>query len=260
MSTDTTNTSPVTLAHPAGTVRLIASIDVSLVELLPGLLDVADQPDRDGWQLGPAAGDPCHDQYKTLADLAVGDGAPARIARPDNAHNQKHGTGRDRHGARARPAAARATRQARAAVARPVRRDVAAVAPQTQSCGLAARARPRPPRPTRAPLCDDAPDTASIVTEAAGWLRRLRPPLTLVVNKVRRSSQIEITALQRETDFAQGITITARDEKAAAELHGSRFSRNRAPAGRRIPVSETAALLAPDWPTLDLTHRPAPAC
>ena len=75
-----------------------------------------------------------------------------------------------------------------------------------------------------------------------------------MVNNVRRSSQIEIAALERETDFARGLAIIPRDERAAAQLHGSHFSWNRAPASWRVPVSELAALLACDWPALDLAH------
>ncbi len=103
-------------------------------------------------------------------------------------------------------------------------------------------------------VCDDEPDTASIVAEAAGWLRRIRPPLTMVVNNVRRCSQIEIGALERETEFARGIAIIPRDENAAAALHGSQFSWNRAPSRWRIPVSELAALLASDWTSLELAR------
>ena len=76
----------------------------------------------------------------------------------------------------------------------------------------------------------------------------------MVVNNVRRSSQIEIAALERETEFARGIAIIPRDENAAAELHGSHFSWNRAAARWRTPVSELAALLAADWTALDLAH------
>ena len=103
-------------------------------------------------------------------------------------------------------------------------------------------------------VCDDEPDTASIVAEAAGWLRRIRPPMTLVVNNVRRSSQIEIAALEHKTEFARGLAVIPRDETAAAGLHGSRFSWNRAPARWRIPVSELAALLASDWPALEIAQ------
>jgi MinD-like ATPase involved in chromosome partitioning or flagellar assembly len=108
-------------------------------------------------------------------------------------------------------------------------------------------------------VCDDEPDTASIVAEAADWLQRIQPPLTLVVNNVRRASQIEIGALEREIDFARGLAIVPRDEGAAAQLHGSQFSWNRARRRWRLPVSELAALLASDWVSLDLSHLRKPA-
>ena len=61
-------------------------------------------------------------------------------------------------------------------------------------------------------VCDDEPDTASIVSEAADWLQRIvEPPdsrrksLVLVVNNVRRSSRIDVAALERETAFAHGL-------------------------------------------------------
>ena len=74
MSTETTNTREVTLVHPDGTIRLRVPIDVPLAELMPEFLDVAQQPEDDGWELGRAAGDPYRDQYKTLGEFGVGDG------------------------------------------------------------------------------------------------------------------------------------------------------------------------------------------
>jgi hypothetical protein len=74
----------------------------------------------------------------------------------------------------------------------------------------------------------------------------------VVVNNLRRCSQIEIGALERETAFARGIAIIPRNENAAAELHGSHFSWDRAPADWRTPISELAALLARDWKALDV--------
>ena len=48
--------------------------DVPLGELMPDFLDVTRLPDHDGWEIGPAAGDPYKDEQKTLAELGVGDG------------------------------------------------------------------------------------------------------------------------------------------------------------------------------------------
>jgi len=103
-------------------------------------------------------------------------------------------------------------------------------------------------------VCDDEPDTASIVSEAAEWLQRIDPPLVLVVNNVRRTSRIEVAALEREMSFAQGLAVIPRDERAAGRLHGSRYSWNQAPAGWQTPVRELAALLASDWRRLEIAH------
>ena len=450
--TKTTNTSHVTLVHPDGTIKLMVPTDVPLTELMPDFLDVARQPDRDGWELGPAGSDPYEDEQRTLAELGVREGAvlvlheptsiatdvsahtppepetqtetvrapaprpptrpreaecplrertahtlPARLSRParwsvavhalTGGHEavERHAAGIPDPATFTRPA--RVTPLARAreawtqsdyqhrldelivslrlrscvtiAIVSPkggvgkstltallgsllayLRRDrVVAVETNPDWGSLGRRLVPEHPifiddllagplsegllsptsldaqlgrgpdglmiapaptdpdraagldeqayrtlferlgelvgtlvldcgtglddPPARAALacadqlvlvCDDEPDTASIVAEAAGWLRRIRPPLTMVVNNVRRSSQIEIGALERETEFARGIAIIPRDENAAAALHGSQFSWNRTPAHWRIPVSELAALLASDWTSLELAR------
>ena len=98
-------------------------------------------------------------------------------------------------------------------------------------------------------VCDDEPDTASIVAEAAGWLRHAGPPLTLVVNNQRRRSRIDLAALERATDFAHGLAVVPRHETGAGQLHNSRFTWKHAPDGWKTPIRELAALLAADWPT-----------
>ena len=110
-------------------------------------------------------------------------------------------------------------------------------------------------------VCDDEPDTASIVSEAAEWLRRIVEPtgaqqksLVVVVNNLRRSSRIDVAALERATAYAHGLTVIPRHERAAARLHGSRFTWNHAPGDWHTPVRELAALLASDWPRLQIAH------
>jgi MinD-like ATPase involved in chromosome partitioning or flagellar assembly len=103
-------------------------------------------------------------------------------------------------------------------------------------------------------VCDDEPDTASIVSEAAEWLRRIEPTLVLVVNNVRRSSRIDVSALEREMSFAHGLAVVPRDERAAVQLYDSRFTWNQAPTGWQTPVRELAALLAADWRRLELAY------
>jgi len=103
-------------------------------------------------------------------------------------------------------------------------------------------------------VCDDEPDTASIVAEAAGSLAQAQS-LILVVNNIRRSSRIDIPALEREIKFANGLAIIPRDEHAAGQLHGSRFTWNHAPAHCQTPVRELAALLTADWSRLQIAQR-----
>src|SRR5436305_14000207 len=70
----TTDTIQVTLVHPDGSIRLMVPIDLPLAELMPDFLEVARQPDHDGWDLGPAAGQPYQDRQKTLSELGLGEG------------------------------------------------------------------------------------------------------------------------------------------------------------------------------------------
>ena len=103
-------------------------------------------------------------------------------------------------------------------------------------------------------VCDDEPDTASIVSEAADWLDQTSRPLVLVVNNLRRCSRLDLSALERATGFARGVAFIPRDERAAHQLHDSRFSWTRAPAGWETPVRELAALLTTEWRALHIAH------
>ena len=116
-------------------------------------------------------------------------------------------------------------------------------------------------------VCDDEPDTASIVSEAAEWLQRIvEPPdsrrksLVLVVNNVRRSSRIDVAALERETAFAHGLAVVPRDERTAVQLHGSRFSWNQAPAGWQTPCASSPRSSPPTGDGSTLHAEPSQAC
>ena len=63
----------VTFRYPDGSVRLAAPADVPLGELMPDFLDLAEQPDGDGWVLG-ADGAHAYPGERTLAELGVLDG------------------------------------------------------------------------------------------------------------------------------------------------------------------------------------------
>ncbi len=103
-------------------------------------------------------------------------------------------------------------------------------------------------------VTDGEPDTASLVCEAAGWLEQSAVPLVLVVNKLERSSRLDIAALERNIPFARGLVAVTHDRRGAEQLLGSRFSWVQAPRGWRDPVRELAALLIADWRGLDLAR------
>ena len=63
----------VTFRHPDGSVKLAAPTDVPLSELMPDFLELAEQPDGDGWALGADGVHP-YPAERTLAELGVLDG------------------------------------------------------------------------------------------------------------------------------------------------------------------------------------------
>ena len=101
-------------------------------------------------------------------------------------------------------------------------------------------------------VTDAQPDTASLVWEAARWLEHDAPPLVLLVNKVDRSSRLDVGALERTIPFARGLVEVPNDRAGADQLLASRFSWDEAPRGWREPLRELAALLIADWRGLDL--------
>jgi MinD-like ATPase involved in chromosome partitioning or flagellar assembly len=103
-------------------------------------------------------------------------------------------------------------------------------------------------------VADGEPDTASLVAEAAEKLEQHAPPLVLVVNKLDRSSRVDVGALEREVDFARGIVRVPTNRTGADQLHASRFSWKQAPAAWQAPARELAALLAADWRRLEIAH------
>jgi MinD-like ATPase involved in chromosome partitioning or flagellar assembly len=102
-------------------------------------------------------------------------------------------------------------------------------------------------------VTDAEPDTASLVWEAAQRLAH-GPPLVLVVNKLQRSSRLDVAALERTIPFARGLVEVPQDRAGADQLIASRFSWSHAPKRWRAPLRELAALLAADWRCLDLSE------
>jgi len=104
-------------------------------------------------------------------------------------------------------------------------------------------------------VCDDEPDSASLVSEAAVTeLESLTTPMVVVVNNLKRSSRIDTAALECEVPFAAGIVTIPNDEPASASLQASRLSWRRAPAAWQLPISELVALLVSDWRRLEVAH------
>jgi len=104
-------------------------------------------------------------------------------------------------------------------------------------------------------VTDGEPDTASLVAEAAERQLAVRAPaLVLVVNKLDRSSRVDVSALERQLDFADGLVRVPNDRAGADALHGSRFSWTRAPSGWQTTLRELAALLVAGWRRLELAR------
>ncbi|RKQ90813.1 MinD-like ATPase involved in chromosome partitioning or flagellar assembly [Solirubrobacter pauli] len=101
-------------------------------------------------------------------------------------------------------------------------------------------------------LTDAEPDTASLVWEAATWLRDVAPPLVLVVNKHEPRSELNVETFGQAIPFARGLITIPREDAAATLLRSGRFSWSQAAPGWRIRVRELAALLTADWPGLGL--------
>ena len=103
-------------------------------------------------------------------------------------------------------------------------------------------------------VADGEPDTASLVAEAAQYLEQHAPPLVVVANNLNRASLVDVDALEREVAFARGIARIPTNKPGAQQLHASHFSWTQPPAGWATPIRQLAALLAADWPRLEIAH------
>ena len=74
----------------------------------------------------------------------------------------------------------------------------------------------------------------------------------LLVNKLDRSSRVDVAVLERRIDFADGLVLVPNHRAGADALLGSRFSWGQAPSGWQIAFRELAALLAAGWTRLGL--------
>ncbi len=102
-------------------------------------------------------------------------------------------------------------------------------------------------------VSDANPSTASLVAEAAELLHTAGPPLTLVVNKMPRSSRdtrIDVGGLAQLVPDAHGLVVLADDPAGAARVAAGEFTWDDAPAAWQRSLRELAAVLASDWPAL----------
>ena len=128
-----------------------------------------------------------------------------------------------------------------------------------------ARLRHRPRRPARASSARvRRPAGARLRRRARHRQHRLGGRRMASADRSRRSCWWSTTCAappgstsprsSARSSFAHGLAVIPRDERAAVQLHGSRFSWNQAPAGWQTPVRELAALLAADWRRLEIAH------
>ena len=141
----------VTFRYPDGSVRLAAPADVPLGELMPDFLDLAEQPDGDGWVLG-ADGVHAYPAERTLAELGVLDGGVLVLHRHPEGPPSSAPTRRDAHSAPPDSPAARSGRCASGPPARCRRSSRGPSAPGSPSAPSQAvgRAATLPSLPARA--------------------------------------------------------------------------------------------------------------
>jgi MinD-like ATPase involved in chromosome partitioning or flagellar assembly len=96
-------------------------------------------------------------------------------------------------------------------------------------------------------VTDDAPATASLVLEACNLLIGAGPPVTLVVNRMRRSSRLGVEAVAGHLPDAAGLIVVDDDEAAAVRVAGGEFDWNDAPSTWNLRLRELAALLVAGW-------------
>jgi MinD-like ATPase involved in chromosome partitioning or flagellar assembly len=97
-------------------------------------------------------------------------------------------------------------------------------------------------------VTDANPATASLVAEAAAFLRSSGRPIWLVVNRVPPSGlRLRIEALEAHVPFARGLVVVPAEERAAGRVADGTFDWNDAPQSWRRSVRQLAAVLAAAW-------------
>src|SRR5262249_41446538 len=97
-------------------------------------------------------------------------------------------------------------------------------------------------------VTDADPATASLVAEAAGYLRSTSAAMWLVVNRVPPSgSRLRVDSLEAHAPFARGLITVPADSRAAGHVADGTFDWREAPAAWRRSLRELAAVLAVGW-------------
>jgi MinD-like ATPase involved in chromosome partitioning or flagellar assembly len=100
-------------------------------------------------------------------------------------------------------------------------------------------------------VTDADPATASLVTEAATYLRSTGKPIWLVVNRVPASgSRLRIASLEEHMAFARGLVVVSAEGQAAARVADGTFDWREAPRSWRRSIRQLAAVLSAAWAEL----------
>jgi len=106
-------------------------------------------------------------------------------------------------------------------------------------------------------VSDAQPATASLVADAAGLLRTVGAPLTLVVNKMptrERETRIDLDGLQDLVPYAHGLVTIEEDSPAATRVAAGDFAWRDAPGSWQRALRELVVTLQADWPELGLSR------
>ena len=97
-------------------------------------------------------------------------------------------------------------------------------------------------------ITDADPATASLVAEAATFLKSTGVPIWLVVNRVPSSgSRLRISSLEAYLPFAKGLVVVPANGQAASHVADGTFDWREAPGAWTRSIRQLAAVLAASW-------------
>jgi MinD-like ATPase involved in chromosome partitioning or flagellar assembly len=102
-------------------------------------------------------------------------------------------------------------------------------------------------------VTDAEPASASLVAEAGQLLVRAGRPITLIVNKMHRGSQLDIGHFARSLPEASGLVTVPSEPNEAARLAAARFDWQEGPPSWQRSIRELAVQVVSEWPALGLT-------